>query len=89
MIRRPLIPFLILLALPATVRPAEVDALAVQRPGVQVRLVTDEADAALAILNERAGRGEASPEAWDRLWKSEGCVRLKKRQEAFGATDVE
>jgi hypothetical protein len=89
MIRRPLVLFLLLLALPAAVRPAEVDAPAVQRAGVQVRLMTDEADAALAILNERAGRGEASPEAWDRLWKSEGFVRLKKRQEAFGAKDVE
>lgn len=83
MIRRPLILCLTLLALPAAVRPE------VPAPGVQVRLVTDEADAALGVLDERAQRGEASPQSWERLWKSEGFVRLKKRQEAFGAKDVE
>ncbi len=56
---------------------------------LQVRIVTDEADAALAILEERARTGAVEPGSWDRLWKSEGFVRLKKRQESFGAKDVE
>ena len=56
---------------------------------LQVRVVTDEADAALAILEEHARTGAVEPGSWDRLWKSEGFVRLKKRQESFGAKDVE
>jgi hypothetical protein len=56
---------------------------------LQVRVVTDEADAALAILDERARTGAVEPGSWERLWKSEGFVRLKKRSESFGAKDVE
>jgi hypothetical protein len=74
--------FLFPLAAPALAPPAG-------RPDVQVRIVTDEADAALAILAERATAGAAAPASWQRLWKSEGFVRLKKRQESFGAKDVE
>jgi hypothetical protein len=29
------------------------------------------------------------PASWERLWQSQGFVRLKKRQESFGAKDVE
>lgn len=58
-------------------------------PVLQVRVVTDEADAALAILEERARTGAVAPASWERLWKSEGFVRLKKRSESFGAKDVE
>jgi hypothetical protein len=57
--------------------------------GVQVRIVTDEAAAALAILGEHHETGSVKPESWERLWKSEGFVRLKKRDESFGAKDVE
>jgi hypothetical protein len=59
---------------------------------VQVRIVTDEADAALAILSERRGTGTprtVKPESWNRLWQSQGFVRLKKRQQSFGVKDVE
>jgi hypothetical protein len=58
-------------------------------PLVKVRIVTDEADAALAILAERQATGAVKPASWDRLWQSQGFVRLKKRSEAFGAKDVE
>ena len=76
--------FLLWSAIPAVA--AEPDA----EPHVlQVRIVTDEADAALAILEERARTGAVEPGSWERLWKSEGFVRLKKRQESFGAKDVE
>ncbi len=57
--------------------------------GPQVRIVTDEADAALAILEEHAATGGVKPESWERLFKSEVFVRLKKRQESFGGKDIE
>lgn len=59
------------------------------KPLVEVRIVTDEADAALAILGERRATGTVKPASWDRLWQSQGFVRLKKRQESFGVKDVE
>src|SRR5215467_5965216 len=76
--------FLALSAAPAMAAPSSGET-----PILQVRIVTDEADAALAILDERARTGAVAPGSWDRLWKSEGFVRLKKRQESFGAKDVE
>jgi hypothetical protein len=56
---------------------------------VHVRLVTDEADAALAILDTRAAGSAVSPALWARLFDSEGFRRLAKRQQSFGATGVE
>jgi hypothetical protein len=83
--RRSLIPiFLILLAIPSVAFPIEGKAA-----GVQVRIVADEAEAALAVLDERAAGGTVKAETWERLWKSEGFVRLKKRQESFGAKTVD
>ncbi|HEV7785078.1 MAG TPA: hypothetical protein VGQ28_07055, partial [Thermoanaerobaculia bacterium] len=58
-------------------------------PQVQVHVVTDEADAALAVLGERRAIGTVKPASWDRLWQSQGFVRLKNRQESFGVKDVE
>lgn len=50
---------------------------------VNVRLVTDKAEAVLAILDTRA-RGEAIDEkAWTRLFATEGDVRLEAREEAM------
>lgn len=47
---------------------------------VNVRLVTDEADAVLAILTKKKA-GEAITEAdWQRVFHSEGYVRLKQRE---------
>ena len=55
----------------------------------EVRVVLDEADAAIAILEKRS-RGEAPTDAdWLRLEESEGYVRLKRRQESFGAEDFD
>src|SRR5688500_18035194 len=53
-------------------------------PGlVDVRIIADEADAALAILEMRH-RGEAIPQtAWSRLFASEGYRRLKQREAAM------
>jgi len=49
-------------------------------PAVDVKVVTDEADAALAILAKSAGRQAVTEEDWRRLFESEGYVRLKRRE---------
>jgi len=52
-------------------------------PRANVRVVTDEADAVLAILDARAA-GRAIGEAeWQRVFASEGYVRLKAREHAM------
>ncbi len=51
---------------------------------LDVRLVSDEADAVLDILEERAGGRHAAAADWDRLFTSEGYVRLKRRERAMG-----
>lgn len=52
-------------------------------PAVNVRLVTDEAEAVLAILSKRkAGQPVTDPD-WQRVFESEGYVRLKKRELSF------
>lgn len=54
------------------------------RPGPDLTIVTDEADAALAILEVRAA-GRPVPEArWKRLFEAEGYRRLKAREEGMG-----
>jgi hypothetical protein len=53
---------------------------------VEVRVVLDEADAVIAILEQRSRGIEPTEEDWRRLQSSEGYVRLKRRQESFGAT---
>lgn len=56
----------------------------------QVRIVTDEADAAVAILSLRQQQSrDVDPESWTRLWQTAGFQRLKERQESFGATGVD
>ncbi len=56
---------------------------------ISLRIVTDQPEAALDILDKRA-RGEAIVEAdWRRLRETEGYRRLKKRSESFDATDFD
>jgi hypothetical protein len=55
-------------------------AQAPQRPKVNVRLITDEADAVLRILEKREGSQEVTDEDWRNVFSSEGYVRLKKRE---------
>jgi hypothetical protein len=50
---------------------------------VQVSLVTDEAEAVLKILGKRQAGKEVTDADWERLFKSEGYVRLKKREAAM------
>jgi hypothetical protein len=56
------------------------------RPAVDVRVVTDEAEAVLAVLaKKRAGR-PVTDEDWRRVFTSEGYTRLKKREHAMRRT---
>jgi len=50
---------------------------------VQIRLVTDEADAVLAILAKRSASASISESDWHALFESEGYRRLKKREQAM------
>jgi Putative zinc dependent peptidase (DUF5700) len=47
---------------------------------VQVRIVTDEADAVLAILATKKAHKPISEADWQQLFASEGYIRLKKRE---------
>jgi hypothetical protein len=47
---------------------------------LDVRLVTDEADAVLSILAKKKSREAISAKDWERLFSSEGYIRLKKRE---------
>jgi hypothetical protein len=52
-------------------------------PRVQTRLVTDEADAVLAILAKRAAHQAIADADWNRVFTSEGYVRLQKREHSM------
>jgi hypothetical protein len=47
---------------------------------VNVRLVTDEAEAVLNLLAKRKANQEIAEADWQRIFQSEGYVRLKKRE---------
>lgn len=53
-------------------------------PPVDVRMVTDEADAVLHILGRKAQGQEVTDADWHRLFSSEGYLRLKKRDTEMG-----
>ena len=56
---------------------------------ISLRIVTDQPEAALDILDKRA-RGVAIAEVdWQRHRETEGYRRLKKRSEAFGGTEFD
>jgi Putative zinc dependent peptidase (DUF5700) len=50
---------------------------------LDVHLITDEADAVVAILDERAANKPVTDADWQRLFTSEGFVRLKKRENSM------
>jgi len=50
---------------------------------VNVRLVTDEAEAVLAILTKRKAKQEVTDSDWQRVFSSEGYVRLQKREHSL------
>lgn len=50
---------------------------------LQTTLITDEADAVLAILAKRAAHQAVTDADWNRVFTSEGYVRLKKREHSM------
>src|SRR5689334_1125668 len=50
---------------------------------VNVRLVTDEAEAVLAILAKRKANQPIADGDWQRVFQSEGYVRLKQREQSM------
>ena len=55
-------------------------ASAMPKAAINVRLVTDEAEAVLNVLNKRAEGSAITDEDWARIIAAEGYVRLKKRE---------
>lgn len=53
---------------------------------VNLRIVTDEADALLSILEKRKANTPITDADWQRLFSSEGYVRLKKREQSMRRT---
>src|SRR5215510_2058800 len=51
-----------------------------QPPALNVRLVTDEAEAVLAILAKRKANEPIMDQDWQRVFQSEGYTRLKQRE---------
>lgn len=49
-------------------------------PAVNVRLITDEPEAVLSILDKRKANQQISEDDWRRLFQTEGYVRLKRRE---------
>ena len=49
-------------------------------PRINLRLLTDEPEAVLAILAKRKAAQEVTEADWQRVFQSEGYVRLKKRE---------
>ncbi len=58
--------------------------IASAKPRANVRIVTDEADAVLAILDARAAGRTVREADWQRVFRSEGYVRLQKREHSMG-----
>ena len=57
--------------------------LAASPSRVNVRLVTDEADAVLALLARRNANQPITESDWQKIFSSEGYVRLKQREHAM------
>lgn len=53
---------------------------------MQLRLVADEPDAVVHILDALTARQTATPDLWKALFRSEGFRRLQARQQSFGDT---
>src|ERR1041385_8046383 len=51
-----------------------------QQSRVNIRVITDEADAVLAILAKRKANQSLTDADWQRIFSSEGYVRLKNRE---------
>lgn len=54
-----------------------------RRSAIDVRLVTDEAEAVLAILRKRKSNQTIIESDWQRVFSSEGYLRLKQREQSL------
>ena len=63
--------------------PAKMHAQSANTSTVNVKIVTDEADAALAITSKKLSGETITQADWQKLFESEGYTRLKKREAAF------
>jgi hypothetical protein len=54
------------------------------RAAVDVRIISDEADAALGVLNARLQGRTPAPAVWDRLFSSDGYQHLVEREGSMG-----
>lgn len=70
--------------LPALVLTFVLPCMAATAEPPSVTLVLDEANAALAILEERLSTGTVQDATWARLWSTEGFKRLDTRQNHYG-----
>lgn len=59
------------------------------QPPAEVRFVTDQAEAVLAILAQRAQGQPVTEEDWRRLFATEGYTRLAKREASMGRAFTE
>lgn len=50
---------------------------------VSIKVITDQAEAVLSILKKKKANKTITDRDWQKLFSSEGYVRLKKRQESF------
>src|ERR1044071_9682976 len=57
--------------------------LAASPPRVNVRLVTDESEAVLALLAKSNANQPITESDWQKIFSSEGYVRLKQREHAM------
>src|SRR4030065_2698495 len=73
--------FLVASALPLEMRPAGAQGQAAS--ALDIRLVTDEADAVMSILQKMKAGGPVAGADWDRLFSTEGYARLRKREQAI------
>lgn len=91
MLIRHIIRYCILASLLFFVSPTLCAGKATKKTAVDVRLVTDEAEAVLAILAKMRSNQPVTENDWQRVFSSEGYVRLKQRelslQRAFGDDD--
>src|SRR5207245_3726677 len=53
-------------------------------PALSISVVTDEADAVLAILAKRDAKASVADSDWQRLFSTEGYRRLEKRERGMG-----
>ena len=82
-IRYSFYPFFIIVACNIFVSTPVCSAQTSMPSAVNVRLVTDEAETVLVILNKRKANQPITEADWQKVFQSEGYVRLKKRETAM------